>query len=181
MNALKKLYEALAPLTSQPDCASCELCERNVGLVYVLGDERASLESSCVPLATTSEGIAYISRPEHGWCPCYDTSTKRCQIYDNRPLCCRLYPLDLMEIDSAIWWVIHTECPIAQRFQRERKLDALAAMTVAIENAVSPEQLRNWLQQDQTSQTVEAFSSERSKVLQLREFGKQSLFCKLDQ
>jgi hypothetical protein len=81
-----------------------------------------------------------------------------------------------MKLGNSVWWVIHDECPISQRFQRERRLAILAAMTVALENALSEEQLQNWLLQDTTSQTIEAFSFDTTKVIKLRKYGEPLAF-----
>src|SRR5436309_525118 len=41
------------------------------------------------------------------------TDDRQCAIYDIRPLDCRLFPLDLTELNGEIWWVIyHSFCPL---------------------------------------------------------------------
>jgi hypothetical protein len=81
-----------------------------------------------------------------------------------------------MELDRVVWWVIHSECPIAQRFQRERRIGILAAVTVALEAAISDVQLQQWLTQDKTSQAVEAFSSDEARVIKLRPYAEPPVF-----
>jgi hypothetical protein len=76
-----------------------------------------------------------------------------------------------MKLNSIVWWVIHSECPIAQRFQRERRLGILVTMTFAMEAALSEEQLQHWLTQDKTSQAIEAFAFDQSRVIRLRRYG----------
>jgi hypothetical protein len=75
-----------------------------------------------------------------------------------------------MQIDQEVWWVIHSECPIGQRFQREHRLDLLAAMTVALERHPAFPQLQKWLAQDRTSQNIEAFRSDKLNVVKIRRF-----------
>jgi Fe-S-cluster containining protein len=41
---------------------------------------------------------------------CKYAVNNRCQIYEKRPLDCRLFPLDLVEEDSEYWWVIFKNC-----------------------------------------------------------------------
>src|ERR1051326_8241556 len=159
------LYKILKPLTSQPECQTCRLCEENVGLVYLMGDEATKAQDHGLHVLTTDRGVQYLKRTNEGWCSSFDPSTNTCKIYNDRPLCCRIYPLDLMKINGEIWWVIHAECPIAQRFQRERRLSIFAAMTVAMERALTDEQLQHWLVQDKTSQEIEAFSFDETKVV----------------
>jgi hypothetical protein len=77
-----------------------------------------------------------------------------------------------MKLDGTVWWVIHAECPIAQRFQRDRQLEVLAAMTAALEREISEEQLRLWLASDKSSQRIEAFSASQPKVFKLRPYGR---------
>jgi hypothetical protein len=76
-----------------------------------------------------------------------------------------------MNLDGMAWWVIHAECPIAQRFHRDRKMEILAAMTAALERHLSEEQLQSWLINDNASQNIEAFSSTQPKVFKLRRYG----------
>jgi hypothetical protein len=76
-----------------------------------------------------------------------------------------------MKLDGVIWWVIHAECPIAKRFQRDRHMEILAAMTAALECELPEEQLRAWLVTDEISQRIEAFSSSEPKVFKLRRYG----------
>ena len=75
-----------------------------------------------------------------------------------------------MNINGVIWWVIHAECPIAQRFQRERRLAILNAITAALEQNLSDEELKRWLTQDKLSAGIEAFAYDDRKVVTLRRF-----------
>jgi Fe-S-cluster containining protein len=147
------------------------LCEENIGLVYLLGTEHKEISKLGIPVAITSRDAQYIGRTPQGCCAAFDDANNACAIYENRPLCCRLYPLDLVSINDELWWVIHSQCPIAQRFFIERKLDILAAMTVAIEKTIGQELLRRWLNSDRMSQNIESFSSTSPRTMTLRRFG----------
>ena len=185
------LYQALDQLSSQPECRECRLCEEHVGLVYILKGESERVRRHRLPILRTSSGVEYLGRvpdPEsrkggtspaartHGWCCAFDWRTNTCSIYNDRPLCCRIYPLDLMRLEGEVWWVVHSECPIAQRFQRQRNLDLLCAITAAMERLISDEELEQWLTQDKFSQMIEAFSGDESRVIRLRRYGTPSLF-----
>lgn len=176
MADVSKLYSLLEPLASQPECNTCRLCEENVGLVYALGQESARVAAAGGKLSVTSKGVQYLARTREGWCSCFDPEMNRCRIYLNRPLCCRIYPLDLMRREGDLWWVIHSECPIAQRFQREHRLDILCVLTVRLERSLTQEELEVWKVQDETSQIVEAFSFEEAKVVPLRRLGEPMIF-----
>lgn len=167
---LHLLYEILQPLTSQPECQTCKLCEENIGLVYLLSTEHKQISKLDIPIAITSRGAKYIARTPQGCCAAFNDANNTCTIYERRPLCCRLYPLDLITVNDEIWWVIHSECPIATRFLVERKLELLAAMTVTIEKAMGRELLQNWLISDGMSQNIEAFSSTRPHTIKIRQF-----------
>jgi Fe-S-cluster containining protein len=41
---------------------------------------------------------------------CKHAVNNRCQIYDRRPLDCRLFPLDLVEEHGEYWWAIFQNC-----------------------------------------------------------------------
>ena len=173
-------------LSSQPECQTCRLCEEHVGLVYLLGKESARVRSHRLPVLRTMSGVEYLGRvpdrevrkeglspvsPSHGWCSAFDPTTNMCRIYSDRPLCCRIYPLDLMRIDSQVWWVMHTECPIAQRFEKERRLGIIAAITARMERFISSDNLEDWLSQDKFSQIAEAFSHDATQVIRVRRYG----------
>jgi hypothetical protein len=174
------LYSTLELLSAQPECRTCNLCERNVGLVYLIGEEGDRMGRAGKESAMTSEGVRYLERKQsnHGarWCGCFDVEHNQCTVYDIRPLCCRLYPIDLMRLDGVLWWIVHAQCPIAERFERERRLDVLAAVTVRLESELSPEQLRMWVNTDRASQTIEAFVSDHYRIVRLRRFGVQPGF-----
>ncbi|HEV2962479.1 MAG TPA: YkgJ family cysteine cluster protein [Candidatus Angelobacter sp.] len=180
MKGIDNLYAIVEPLSSQPECLTCDLCERNVGLVYLINDESSRIKKDGHQVARTSEGVEYLSRSQSKksatWCSCFDTAKNQCSIYPIRPLCCRLYPLDLMKIDGELWWIVHAECPIAERFDKERKLDALSSITIGLETVLSPEQLRGWRKIDDTSQTTEAFIGDQYRIHKLRRFGSSVIF-----
>ena len=167
---LQRLYDLLFPLRNQPECLECRRCEENVGLVYLLGDESARTHRHRLPIVNTSDGVEYIERTDDGFCTAFDEKQNRCRIYDDRPLCCRIYPLDLMWLDGDMWWTIHTACPIGQRFQIERRLDILCAMTAALEAQLPAEELKRWIAQDALSSRIEAFSFEPTRVTKLRRY-----------
>lgn len=172
--SLQDAYRALEGLASQPECQSCRLCEEHVGLVYAFRVEAESLERKGVTVSKTSEGVAYVGRTSAGWCSCYNVGGNGCTIYSDRPLCCRLYPLDLMEIEGELWWVVHEECPISQRYKRDRREDVLRSLTVRLEASFSKEELEEWLQEDTMSQRIEAFLGDESRIRPLRRLGESS-------
>jgi Fe-S-cluster containining protein len=167
---LERAYHDLSILSLQHECETCRKCETNVGLVYLLDREPRTVSSSGVKTVSTSQGISYIARSVEGWCAAYDSKENKCTIYPNRPLCCRIYPLDLMNLDDEIWWILHTECPIAQRYEREHKLDILIALTMLLEERIPEGVFSEWLREDRHSQVVEAFLRVEYSITRLRRF-----------
>lgn len=165
---LERAYAALKTLSSQPECDTCRLCEENVGLVYVFRKEMARSKALRQSTCITSTPVGYIERTEEGWCQHFDVETGRCGIYKARPLCCRLYPLDLMHLDGESWWVLHSECPIAKRFSHDRTLELLISITVQLEDALAESEISEWLVQDRVSQQIEAFHGEPSSIIKVR-------------
>lgn len=170
MNETPPIYKALEVLADQPECKVCRLCEEHVGLVYLLDDEVNRCQQFKENIVTTSEGISYTKRTKDGWCSFFDITTNTCQIYDIRPLCCRVYPLDLVHMQDGIWWVIHEGCPIAQRFIQEHKMDVLISIAFCIERLLTKNQIYNWLMQDKLSQQIEAFCEEPLSLLKIKRF-----------
>jgi Fe-S-cluster containining protein len=165
---LESIYSAIASLGGQPECATCRQCEENVGLVYLLGPEAAHAKSRALPVIRVGESANYFSRTPHGWCPCYDPSTNTCGIYKNRPLCCRLYPIDLVHHEGRPWWVLHGECPIAQRWIQDRHTDVLVALLEQLEELLDPHILRDWISQDRTSSAIESLESDEMFLVPIR-------------
>ncbi len=96
------------------DCAGCTVCCERGGLVYVSDMEVATLRGLGVPLFRI-DGVTFIERNRDGSCPMLDREQKNCTIYENRPLCCRLFPLDVLSIDRKLTWALSNLCPDDRR------------------------------------------------------------------
>ena len=96
------------------DCKGCIRCCEH-GLVYVVDDERERLINLGVPLVSAS-GVSFIQRRSDGSCPMLDREGKRCTIYEDRPLCCRLFPLDLFAFEGELGWAVADKCPEDRKF-----------------------------------------------------------------
>lgn len=165
---LASVYAAIRSLGGQPECASCRKCEENVGLVYLLGEEANRAKDRQLPVISVGNDAHYFARTTHGWCPCFDPNRNTCNIYNDRPLCCRLYPLDLVHYEGQPWWVLHIDCPIAQRWVRDRHLDVLVTLLERLEDTIDPTVLHNWISQDKTSSIIESFESEELRLIPVR-------------
>lgn len=100
--------------TQLVDCAGCTKCCEHGGLVYVRPDEVNELKRLDVPLVAI-DGINFIKRQPDGACPMLDRAQKRCSIYSSRPLCCRLFPLDVISLHGQLRWAVSKLCPDERR------------------------------------------------------------------
>lgn len=90
-------------------CKGCTKC-CSEGLVYILPSEIPQMECLETPLIKINE-ITFIKRLEDGSCSMLDKKNKICRIYQNRPICCRLFPLDIFFRDCSAQWGIYSYCP----------------------------------------------------------------------
>lgn len=75
---------------------------------------------------TQPEFIALVGRQHSGMCqhgPCmfFDPETQLCTIYQNRPLDCQLFPLDIAEYNHRLHWVFYRDdrCELSQLVSEE--------------------------------------------------------------
>jgi len=86
-------------------CSTCPvLCARKKNIHWLLTVEAEELKNlfsiSKVKNAHFFEG---------GLCPLL--KNKRCSIYQNRPLECRLNPISIYEIGGHLYWILYKICP----------------------------------------------------------------------
>jgi Fe-S-cluster containining protein len=108
---LQRLYEVADDFSKRlVSCNGCTKCCES-GIVYVLPEEKSRLESLGAQLINI-DGVDYIKR-ENGVCSMLDRQHSRCSIefYKNRPLCCRLFPLDVFNRDYQTKWGVYNYCP----------------------------------------------------------------------
>jgi len=92
------------------DCNNCTSCCEHGGLVYVKDNEVERLKRLRVPLLSI-DALFFIKRLPDGSCPMLDQEEKKCSIYHDRPLCCRLFPLDVLHLNGELQWALSDECP----------------------------------------------------------------------
>lgn len=81
---------------------------------------------------------------------------RRCNIHDERPLPCRLYPLALeMKTDGTVVWAIHRNCLHLLRLKKRRLFSNFKRRTLAVINKISPRLLVEIVE---TYRAVEAVS-----------------------
>jgi Fe-S-cluster containining protein len=138
--SLNKLYKIANFLSNQEECKTCRLCEDNIGLVYVLNLEAKAIGREHI--VTTSAGINFFVRTSDNHCPYFEKESGTCNIYEKRPLCCRLYPLDLLFEDGEYWWIAYSDCPIFKRYEKNMSLNILRNKLLSLEYELDLETLK---------------------------------------
>lgn len=147
---LERLYQELDEFWRNTDIATaCTNCldPDCVGYVWLLKEEADSLYELGVPIIEINDGPCFIhSFPQaldggidfsHRYPPCNQLcqGARRCGIYENRPLVCRLYPLALeMQPNGMVTWAIHQDCEF---IRRQEKLGLLADFEEAARRVLS--------------------------------------------
>jgi Fe-S-cluster containining protein len=155
---LRSAFEqASNKLVSCRDCIKC--CE--TGIVYVMLEEKERLRSIGVPLIEI-DGVHFIKRKRDGSCPMLDKENKRCTIYENRPMCCRAFPLDIFSRRNKLEWAVYTYCPIdrviptiEKNGKPEIDLEVITFLTASLEQHLSEKVLKFLAKEDKVVAQVE--------------------------
>ena len=109
MTELNNFFEIACKASCQlASCNKCSMCCKKGGLVYLMDEETTYLKALNVPILKIG-GIRFIKRKKNGFCPML--IDEKCSIYSNRPLCCRLFPLDIIYFNDKLCWAISNMCP----------------------------------------------------------------------
>ncbi len=73
---------------------------------------------------------------------CKYAKENRCQLYQDRPLDCRLFPLDIIEEDGIYYWCIFTICP-----QHNEIREKLIPLIPRLEALITPEIFKQYEKQ----------------------------------
>jgi Fe-S-cluster containining protein len=60
----------------------------------------------------TGNAVSFIRSQQAQGCRFHDRTTGHCEIYAVRPLDCRLFPLDIAQIDGIYYWILWQYCLI---------------------------------------------------------------------
>ncbi len=124
IKTLSQLYDIFEDVSKNIECDCKECSDADcMGYIWLLKREADRLFEKGVPIVQINDGPNFIhSFPvnEQGalilsvrYPPCSQlcTSSKRCNIYKERPLVCRIYPLGLeTKEDGTVIWVLHKDC-----------------------------------------------------------------------
>jgi len=73
---------------------------------------------------------------------CKFAECDRCHLYKDRPLDCRLFPLDIIEENGQYWWCIFTICPVHLEIRKK-----LIPLIPLLENNITPEVFKQYKKQ----------------------------------
>jgi Fe-S-cluster containining protein len=120
-------------------CAECERCERSV--VYLTPDEQRSARD--LDLKMYGKGAATRINRQGCRCPFYDGPDRGCRVYEDRPLICHLFPLDIIEReeDGRHWWVLFGACAEVLRGRLTGKVEDARCLAREIDRRM-PDPLR---------------------------------------
>lgn len=170
IETLSQLYDALDELYRgiEQDCRECQDPDC-MGYVWLLKKEAERLYERGVPLVQVNNGPTFIhsfpvtdkGQPDLSvrYPPCSQlcTDSRRCSIYQDRPLVCRLYPLGLeTKDDGTIVWALHRDCLHVRRMEERGSLPAFENRIRNVINNLSPKLLGEIVK---TYRAVDAISS----------------------
>lgn len=100
--ALEAMYAVLGEADFSP-CQGCTACCEGA---WLHAQEAARAESLSPGVVRREGGIAFLG--DGGRCPWL--GGEACARYRARPLDCRLFPLDIIEHEGALWWCVFLSC-----------------------------------------------------------------------
>jgi hypothetical protein len=95
---------------------------------------------------------------------CVYKKENKCTFYKDRPLDCRMFPLDIIEEDNVYYWIIFTTCPKHQQIRKK-----LIPLIPKLEEKITGDILRQY--KDQIAVTKKIYDPYRLKQYEkIREF-----------
>lgn len=170
IETLLQFYDALDDLYRgiEQDCRECQDPDC-MGYVWLLKKEAERLYERGVPLVQVNNGPTFIhSFPvtdkgqldlsvQYPPCSQLCADSRKCSIYEDRPLVCRLYPLGFeTKEDGTIVWVLHRDCLRVRRMEERGTLPDFERHVRNVINNLSPELLEEIVE---TYRAVDAISS----------------------
>lgn len=164
---LDVFIKKLDQISNLLNCKKCDKCEKDV--IYLLPIEIEKFKNLKIPL-TQIDGIYYLQKNGE-YCPFRDIKEKNCSIYPKRPICCRMFPLDISSIRGLLEWVVYDYCPKVRNEQGKPLRDALSIYSMEIENCFTKELLDFYYKEHITTTKIESMGKVKYETLFLRPVG----------
>ena len=119
------------------ECNGCSLC---CHMPWLLTEEYNSNKDKFKGGIKQIDSVSFIMDQTR----CKYAVNDRCEVYQDRPLDCRLFPLDIIEDGGKYWWCIFTTCP--QNIAIRKKLIPLIPKIEEILTAEMFEQYRGQIE-----------------------------------
>lgn len=162
---LKKTDEMTSKIVACHGCTKC--CEN--GVVYVLPEEKEKLKKIGVPLIEI-DGITIIERKQDRSCPMLDKKNKKCTIYEERPFCCRAFPLDVFSRNGKLEWGSYTYCPedrikplVNRNGKLELDIDVIETIINKFERNLTPDIITFLSSEDKVCAKIEVLDNVRDE------------------
>lgn len=110
---IDNIYNIVDSFSSLINCGECNLCEGES--VYLMPWELEKFTSKHEAVIVQHSNAKYLSHQD-GNCQFFDTSKScaNCNVYMDRPFCCRLYPLGIFDDNGVPKWGVYKHCPRIQ-------------------------------------------------------------------
>jgi Fe-S-cluster containining protein len=124
-------------------CPECERCERS--LVYLTPREQAAARA--LDRRLYGKGSATRLNRKGCRCPFYLGPAGGCVAYQDRPLICHLFPLDIIENeeDDTYWWVLFGACEEVARGKLQGRVEEARRLATEIDRRMSDELRRSFM------------------------------------
>jgi len=148
--AVYKVFEGVA----FPDCAQCSECCYSPWFLKEEYDKHKLRVGKSLKIINS---VPILAGQDH----CCFVNENRCAIYLDRPLDCRLYPLDIIEEDDQYWWCLYTSCP-----KWEQLGEKLTPLIPRLESLITQDLFEEFMRQISCTKTIYApYSSKQYRIV----------------
>lgn len=110
-----KRMEKIYKLFEKIHFSECNGCSKCCFIPWLLKEEYTPHLKNFGKSIKEINSVAIIMDLNH----CKFEKGYRCKMYSDRPLDCRIFPLDIIEEDGKYWWCIFTICPKHEKIRQK--------------------------------------------------------------
>ncbi len=138
--AIKRAYQLFEGI----NFSECDGCSKCCYLPWLLKEEYPQMDNFGKTVKEI-DSIAFIMNST----ACKYARENKCYLYADRPLDCRLFPLDIIEEDGKYWWGIFTLCPKHREIKNK-----LIPLIPKLEAVITPEIFDQYQKQIKISKII---------------------------